>query len=318
MKNAYTEEIRKICKSKDWGRLNSYIYNRIDEIPKGQVVITKRIASKLTLPTIVYIACKHKEVLDYIPDYGVNDPRALVIDWMKDGKLDREYKKPNIKTVLNIFDWMRGNNCPGHAVLLFNEVGVTKDEFLKGYRYGNKYNWTRMFDYLSGFKMRPKDQDIRKLYSKYQDHGLLYLTSKHLDSELIALFDPHSELDIEFAQRRYFEKHLNKFSDRAVLYAFLRFYKQFSDRCGPSAGLAEKIARRLIKAEQKGLYEIISNLYNQPLWGESLIKYNKELSFLKDGQLDVILSMLPEDKKFDYVCNYLKIKTDDLHDWRIK
>jgi hypothetical protein len=317
MKNSYTQQANELYKNKAWNSLNTFIWNCADLAPKGQLVISKKVANKLTLGSIVAISCKHRLALDHIPEYKPTDMRAIVIDWMKDFKLDREYKKPKTDMLFTVFNQMRSYGCAGYAISLLEALGMTKEEFIKGYR-DHKLVWRDIFGIASGFKFRPTDQDIRKMYNKYRDHNLLLLTSKHLDSELRCLFAEHTPLDTAYSQKSYFQKHIGKFSNNALLYALLKFRKDFSDRYGNNNSLVTEIVYRLAKAKQKGLYEVVKHLYGNTFWAESLIQHNHDLSLLKDGELDVILSCLPEDKKYDYICNYYDLKPEQIESWYIK
>ena len=293
MKSGYTRQANELYKDKSWNSLNTFIWNCADLVPNGQLVISKKVANKLTLASIIAIACKHRLALDHIPEYKPTD------------------------MLFAVFNQMRSYGCAGHAISLLGALGMTKEEFIKGYR-DHKLVWRDIFGIASGFKFRPTDPDIRKMYNKYRDHNLLLLTSKHLDSELRCLFAEHTPLDTAYSQRSYFEKHIGKFSSNALLYALLKFRKDFSDRYGNNNSFATEIVYRLAKAKQKGLYEVVRHLYGNTLWAESLIKYNNDLSLLKDGELDVILSCLPEDKKYDYICNYYDLKPEQIESWYIK
>lgn len=311
MKNQYQEAIKQYYKQKDWTRLNNFIANCADKI---DFAIPTRVANQLTYETIIQISCKHKAFLNYLPEY--KDVRGIIIDFMKDGKLDKEYKRPSVDTMIQIFSYMKAQDCTGYGILLLNELGLTKEEYIKAYN-KNKYNWLSIFSLASGFKFRPKDQDIRKMYSKTKDDDLLYRLSKYTDKEVQALFNSYN-LDTTYNQIKYMSRNLSKFSNKAMLYALLKFYEKFRDKYANNTNLATNISHKLIKAEQKGLYEIIKYLYSEPIWGETLIKYNKELSFLKDENLDVILSCIPDDKRFEYILNYFNITQEDLDNWNIK
>lgn len=316
MKNTYMEQINANYKRKDWCDLNIFISNCIDLVPQGKFTITKKIANKLTLETIIRIACKHKAALDYIPDYGVNDTRALIIDFMKDGKLSREYKKPKTEMLLSIFRMMVSYGCSGYAMLFLNEVGMTKEEYLKAYKH-NKYDWLNVLGMASGFKFRPTDQDIRKLYSKNKDLALLQTISKFNDKEAKTILTSSGN-DSTYSQTKYLSKHLGKFSDKVLFNAILKCHDEFDNMYGNNNDLVKKITDRLIKAEQPGLYTIIKWLYGSNHWAKDKLKWNLELSHLKDEDMDTFLSLLPEDKAYDGILKYLKLTDDNVKSWNIK
>jgi hypothetical protein len=299
------------CETKNWARFNDYVTYYADEI---DFTIPTKIANKLTCATIVEIACKHKAALGYLPEY--KDERGIIVDFMKNGRLSKEHKRPSVDTMMQIFSYMKAQDCARYGIALLDELGLTKEEYIKAYN-KHKYIWAVIFDLSKWFKFRPEDKDIRKLYRKTKDSDLLYKLSKYTDKEVQVLFHTYN-LDTNYDQIKYMSHNLSKFSDKAVLYAFLKFHKNFADRYSNNTTLPLRMSFKLIRAKQKGLYEVFKYFYSEPDWSERLIKYDEDLLSLKDDNLDVILSCIPDDKKFEYLLDYFNITQKDLDNWNIK
>ena len=316
MKNTYMEQINTNYKHKDWCNLNIFISNCIDELPAGKFKLTKKVADKLTTETIVRIACKHRSALDYLPEYKPNDIRALIIDWMKDGKLDREYKKPRPDMLVSLYNLMSSYSCPGHAMLLLNELGMTKQDFMKGFNH-NRYNWFNMLGMASGFKFRPKDQDLKAMYKKYKDIKLLCTMSKYGDDDAKEILTANGN-NSSWDQIRYLTKHINKFSDKVLFNALFKFHEEFNAAYGNNDDLARKITERLIKAEQPGLYTIIKGLYESRSWAQHKLNMNRWLAHLKDEDLEIVLALLPKERTYESILKYLHMKDEDIQAWNVK
>jgi len=310
------EQINNYYKHKDWCHLNTFVSNCIDELRAGKFKITKKIAGKLTIETIARIACKHRLALCFLPEYKPNDVRGLIIDWMKDGKLDREYKKPRPDMLMNLYNLMSSFGCAGYALLLLNELDMTKEDFMKGFNH-NRYNWFTMLDTASGFKFRPKDQDLKTLYNKYKDIQLLCAMSKHSDEEAKDILTAPGN-NSSWGQMKYLNKHINKFSDKVLFNALLKFHDEFSASYGNNEDLAKKITERLIKAEQPGLYTIIKGLYENRSWAQHKLNMNRWLAHLKDEDLEIVLSLLPKDRMYESIIKYLHMTDEDIQAWNVK
>lgn len=314
MANAYQKHLSELLKDKDKNyQICTYIENCCKEIALGKFKLSKKAAKHLTIDSIIDMSVRCKSALKYIPDYGTNDVRGLLIDWLLDIKLDREYKKPNASQMLVIFRKLAHKDLAYYAIKLFQKVGLTKDEFIKMYK-KDTYTWLNILRLSTGSAFRPTENDIRKMNKKYKEIMLTQTLSHFTDDEAKFVLNHPGNKD-DYSQSAYISKHIKKFSDKILFMSLLKSFESYRHNFGNFANTAIKITERLIKSEQSGLYTIVKHLYGDRHWGMHVLE-NKFLKFLQDDTLDTTLELLPKDAlqtKMEIICKYYNINKDELN-----
>lgn len=308
---SYKNYITDLLKTKEYMKLNWFVINNCKEIIDGKVKITKAAAKHLEDRTIVDLGCKCKEVLSMIPEYPSTDFRALLVDWLLDCKLDREYKKPSMKQFQNIWSHCISGDCAMQCILLMEQVGITKDEYIKSYNKLHPSSWLGMFRMLSGSPLRPTDTELRKMNKRYKDIMITQLVSKFTDEEAKTILNhPGNNSDLD--QKRYIKKHIKKFNNNVMLYGLLKFQEDFNRRYAIDP-MCYEMVDRLRNAGQPALATIIKGLYPNTDWYEGSIKLAD-----KDEDLETALALLPDDQKIKMIYKYLGITEEDVQNWNFK
>lgn len=158
---SYVKHFKELMDKKQYAEMNSAIGSNPKYLCDGQIKVTKRMANKLTIPTIVRLGFEWTSALKYIPESN-NQIINMLVDFLLDFKLDKEYKKPSYKVMDTIYACFSTRKAGYYFLNLFSALGFTKQDLIKHYKEFNPYNWLNIVSMLSG-KDKIKDDEVRKM-----------------------------------------------------------------------------------------------------------------------------------------------------------
>ena len=317
MKNGYVKYAKELIANKRYSDLNYFIINNVREIITGKFKVSKAIAKRLTIPTIIDLGCNCKECLKFIPDYGTNDFRAMLIDWILDMKLDREYKKPSMKELFTAFPRFVSHNLGMSCVLLMEHVGITKEEYIKSFNI-DKYTWLNLLNCLHGGSIKITDTDLRQLDRKhmkkykYHDTSLLMKLSKWNRSEITQLLKDNYD---GYAARRFVARNMSKIDDGALLFHLFKNHSSYEQHRYAYNPELKNLITRLAKNPDIKVGTIAKALYPEADWLHEELKNKPEL-FNED--LDIVLQLLPDSHKAKAIIEAYNYTFEDLVNYNIK
>lgn len=315
MKSNYQKYAEELFKDKKYYDLNCFIANNASEIINGKLKITKAIANKITMEHLVKIGCKCRSALKMIPEYKTTDFRGLLVDWLLDMKLDREYKKPTMKEIFLVFPVFVSNDLAMSCVLLMEEMGITKEEFIKSYTLDG-YKWLNMYRCLKGSKIKVTDKDLRDLdktyMRKHKAHNvnLLMNLSKWTDEEakFLIISDGNHQ---PYAQRQFVSKHLNKISPQILLLHLFKCHDEYNHHAHCYNPQLRDLFNRIATDMSLKAGTLAQGLYPECewLWKENTKLINPEYH---DDTLDIALDLLPDSHKYKMLAQAYNITFKDV------
>ena len=294
--NQYQKHIKEMLVEKKYDGVNSLIQSNLVMVHDGKIKITKNIAKKLTLQTIINIGFNYTSCLRKIP--ASNELNDMLIDFLLNFKLDKQYKKPTMKQMATIFQAFTSQSQGQSFHILWNELGFGKQDIIKSYGKIGMYIWMNMTWLLSG-SQRLKDDEIRKLL-KGEANDVLRLINKYTDKEVEQMKELYGNYDVE----RKMEKTPKKFPAR---FLFEHVLDKIPQTCGWRSPDWYGCMRYLW--ESKSPYDIgtiVKHFCSNRYWYKNGLFESSE----PDTKLETFLQLINgKDEKFklDAVRKYYKI-----------